>query len=294
MDFAVIDTETTGIHSSSDRIIEIAIVSMTMDGEIIDKYCTLINPERDVGPTSIHGISATDILKAPEFYQVAGDIVRRIRNKILVGHNLAFDWSFLRTEFALIGFHLPESHANHICTQSAMLRMGCSDRSLAGACRAFGVQQGNSHCALHDALATAALIGFIIREDASIVPAMRPDISWPEIAESHLVWGRDEARQWAMQNQKEPVRLGNLSGMTVCFSGESLAMISGRRISRSQAMKIAEDIGMLPRNSVSSKTDLLVVPDVNSQSSKSRRARELGVTIVDDITFWTHAGVKTD
>ena len=52
----VIDVETTGF-GTNDRLVEIAAVTLDPDSlETVDEYDTLINPERDVGPTHVHGI----------------------------------------------------------------------------------------------------------------------------------------------------------------------------------------------------------------------------------------------
>ena len=69
---AVVDVETTGLSPwRHDRIVEIAIVLVSPDGEIHAEYETLVNPKRDLGPTRIHQISASDVLRAPSFTDVA-------------------------------------------------------------------------------------------------------------------------------------------------------------------------------------------------------------------------------
>lgn len=64
--FAVVDVETTGLFpGGSDRILEIAVHRVRADGEVLDEYSTLVNPNRDVGPTHLHGIAAGDVIHAP-------------------------------------------------------------------------------------------------------------------------------------------------------------------------------------------------------------------------------------
>ncbi|TWT47056.1 DNA polymerase III subunit epsilon [Thalassoglobus neptunius] len=63
-EYAVVDVETTGMRST-DRVIEIGIVVLDRDLEVIDEYETLIDPMRDVGETSIHGISPKMLAGAP-------------------------------------------------------------------------------------------------------------------------------------------------------------------------------------------------------------------------------------
>jgi DNA polymerase-3 subunit epsilon len=54
----VVEVETTGVYRT-DRIVEIAIVTMDTCGNVIDEFETLVNPLRDPGPTWIHGVTAS-------------------------------------------------------------------------------------------------------------------------------------------------------------------------------------------------------------------------------------------
>lgn len=161
--FAVVDVETTGLFPHGhDRIVEIAVVHMTPSWDISDEYSTLVNPGRDVGPTSIHGISARDIISAPHFEDVAGDIADRLCDSALVGHNVEFDLGFLRAELARLDTDLPDMP--RICTLSLA---GCitpppANGRLASCCQALGIPHEHCHTALDDARATAHLFRGII------------------------------------------------------------------------------------------------------------------------------------
>ena len=86
-----IDCETTGF-SRHDRIVEFAAVEVDVaTGQVVDEIDTLINPERDVGPVDVHGVTASMVSAAPTFEEVAGALGRRLQGAILVAHNLAFD-----------------------------------------------------------------------------------------------------------------------------------------------------------------------------------------------------------
>lgn len=52
----VVDTETTGVYPS-DRIVETACVTLDLDGRVVDEFDTLVDPQRDVGPTWIHRVT---------------------------------------------------------------------------------------------------------------------------------------------------------------------------------------------------------------------------------------------
>jgi DNA polymerase-3 subunit epsilon len=66
--YTVIDLETTGLFPQKhDRVVEMAVVYLSDQGQTHGEWTTLVNPERDLGPTSIHGIKARDVLSAPTF-----------------------------------------------------------------------------------------------------------------------------------------------------------------------------------------------------------------------------------
>ena len=90
--YAVVDLETTGLWPQrSDRVLEIAIIQLDLGLAITDVWTTLVNPERDVGPVRLHGITASDVVDAPTFRQLASPLAARLSGAVLVGHNLRFD-----------------------------------------------------------------------------------------------------------------------------------------------------------------------------------------------------------
>jgi len=135
--YAVVDTETTGIHPGyHHRIAEIAIIHLDIDGSVADEWCTLVNPQRDLGPQSIHGIRAADVRRAPTFELIAGELVRRFSGRIPVAHNWPFDASHLAAEFARLGMVVPFDAGGGICTMSAAGRaLPRAGRSLMDCCR---------------------------------------------------------------------------------------------------------------------------------------------------------------
>ncbi len=49
--FAVVDVETTGLYPRTDRVVEVAVVHISADGQITGEFSTLMNLGRDVGLT---------------------------------------------------------------------------------------------------------------------------------------------------------------------------------------------------------------------------------------------------
>jgi DNA polymerase III epsilon subunit-like protein len=90
--YAVIDVETTGFSpAAGDRIVEVAIARVCAHGRIEDEYATLVDPGRDVGPVFVHGISNTEVLGAPTFADIAGELLDRMDGAVVVAHNATFE-----------------------------------------------------------------------------------------------------------------------------------------------------------------------------------------------------------
>lgn len=157
--YAVIDVETTGLAPRQNKVVEVAIVLSDSDGEVERTWSTLLNPERDLGPQHIHGISASDVLFAPTFADVAGHVSAMMTSRVVVAHNIRFDLGFLAAEYARLGQAATFTVDHGVCTmEQAATYLPRSGRSLADCCEAAGVPAGSWHSARDDALATAQLL----------------------------------------------------------------------------------------------------------------------------------------
>ncbi len=145
----VIDVETTGL-GSHDKIVEVAVITLDpTTWETVDEYDTLINPERDVGPTGIHGITASMVETAPVFGEIMAAVARRLHSAVPIAHNLAFDSRMLRSEFERSGITIDMGKG--LCTYRE------TREKLNMACERHGISLSHQHRALADARATAAL-----------------------------------------------------------------------------------------------------------------------------------------
>jgi len=161
---AVVDVETTGLSpSQGHRIVEIAVLVLDADGRVQDRFETLVNPRRDLGPVHIHGIRPSDVRDAPEFGDVAGHIAERIEGRAIVAHNARFDARFLAAEFERIGAPLPSLPC--ICTlELARATVLAPNYRLATVCAVCGLPVTPAHAAAHDADATAKLFVHLWRQ----------------------------------------------------------------------------------------------------------------------------------
>ena len=102
---AFIDIEATGMNLCKDRIVEIAIIRISIDNTKQVKR-KLINPQIAIpsSTTDIHGITNEMVKDAPIFRQVANEIKQFLENCDLGGYNSnRFDIPLLMEEFLRIG-----------------------------------------------------------------------------------------------------------------------------------------------------------------------------------------------
>jgi len=157
-----------------------------------------VNPGRDVGPTSIHGISASDVIDAPPFGAIAGDVVALLRHgRVLAGHNVSFDHNFLIREFERLSAPFPEVPLFCTCRQLGR-------QNLRACCEELGIvleDEGAYHSALFDARATARIVARLLAEDPSLLNLPPRLVEWPDLPKGLV---RPVPRRFARARRSEP------------------------------------------------------------------------------------------
>lgn len=174
---AVVDVETTGLFPSRhDRIIEIGIVVIRPDGDVSVEFESLVNPKRDIGPTSVHGLTSGHVLRAPKFEDIAGQILDTLSDTVaLAGHNVRFDYQFLKSEFDRLGCELP------VCQLLCTMQLA-GGGSLEHCCDTFAVDvAGSWHSALADAQAASRLLITLLQDQPKVYASLHTlkPIQWP-------------------------------------------------------------------------------------------------------------------
>ena len=149
--YVVVDVETTGGKQPQHRITEIGAVKI-INGEIIDKWSSLINPQRHISSfiTKLTGISNDMVKDAPLFSEVIDSLSLFMQNSVFVAHNVNFDYGFFKQEYQRLdrNFMMPK-----LCTVREMRKLfpGLKSYSLGNLCETFNISLENHHRALCDA-----------------------------------------------------------------------------------------------------------------------------------------------
>lgn len=102
-EFIVVDTETTGLDSVEDRIIELCALKYK-DGEVIDTFETLIDPEIVIQPhiTKINNITNEMVKGKPVIEEVMPKFLEFIGDMPLAAHNAKFDVKFINANLVYL------------------------------------------------------------------------------------------------------------------------------------------------------------------------------------------------
>jgi len=184
--FVVVDTETTGLDTASDHVIDVGAVRLDEDLEVVDRFTTLVDPGVPVPlfVSRLTGITDADLAGAPE----AGEALERLRAFVgdctLVGHNAAFDRDMLAAAARRSGTR-PLDGAWFDTLEAALLLFPELDRhALPVLVEEFGLDRP-AHRALPDAEATAEVLARLARRAAGLADVERhllESIHWAPLA----------------------------------------------------------------------------------------------------------------
>jgi DNA polymerase-3 subunit epsilon len=166
--FAVVDVETSGLSRRRHRLLQVAVVTVTGEGQVLDRWSSPLRPRFGrVGPTHIHGLTARDLREAPTFAAVAPELLRRLDGAVFTAHNAAFDWGFVARALRRAGYRPPD--ATRLCTARLSRSLATEEalsHRLADVCERHGVVITRAHDAAADAEATAAVLPLLFADGA--------------------------------------------------------------------------------------------------------------------------------
>lgn len=149
------DLETTGVDTATDRIVEISMVKVGVDGTKQVKT-RRINPEMPIPAeaTAVHGITDDDVRDEPTFRQIAKSLAQFIEGCDFGGFNSnRFDLPVLVEEFMRAGVEVDFKRRKFVDVQNIFHKK--EERTLVAAYRFYcGKELEAAHSADADTMAT--------------------------------------------------------------------------------------------------------------------------------------------
>ena len=282
-DWVAIDFETASTRGTPCQVGGVRMQA----GVEASVFSTLIYQPPDEFDTfniALHGITPATVKGAPHWPDVREQLLRFSGGAPLVAHNASFDIGVLRDASDICGLAWPP--VRYACTLGIARQVwpGLNTYSLRLLCHRLELSAvGRNHDALHDAQLAANLLVRAISERQvhtliELLEAVNMRLGDLDVDG----WHGSTLRQLRARDVLESVSAADADpaspfyGKTVVFTGE-LAMV--RRL----AWKLVAEVGGIPAENVTKKTDFLVsgyqdlvkLAQGETKSHKFRRAEEL-------------------
>lgn len=268
--YVILDTETTGLNPSSDKIIQLSAIKYDPSGTPVDFYNTYLNPGRPIpaGASRVNGITDDMVSNAPKAEEVRQAFLTFLGELLIVGYNVNFDLRFLYSTFGDVFDGWGYVDALSIARAS----LWTSDYKLETVASCIGFQPTSS---FHDSFTDCEAVAAVLQELGADLDNWNKEFHAVKCGEmypsryGHTVRPCDIERTTDLSSidPKNP-----FFGKTVVFTGDL-------RMSRAEAMQAAINLGASVKTSVSRKTDYLIVgkQDLNlvgedGMSTKERKA----------------------
>lgn len=310
LNFIAIDLETANYRRSS--ICEIGI-TVVKNSRIVETRNWLVRPEGneyDDFNIMIHGITPDMTKNSPSFKEVWKDVEPYLTDQVVVAHNTAFDMYAIRDaideqkgmKYTPFQFYCSLRAARYTI-------QGCYNYTLPVVCEYVGIDMDVHHRAADDSLACAELFIKCI-ENAEVnslsefqekydfkCGEFTSDTYRPQLANKKYTSS-------SVLKSLDPVEPSNFDesnyfyGKSVCFTGTCVFGI------RKDLLQKVANIGGIPTDSVTKKTDVLVVGlqdyrivGSEGMSSKQKKAEKLiqsgqNIEILSEIEFLDLFGIS--
>lgn len=265
--FVVIDIETTGLDPEYDEIIELGAFKVK-EGKITETFSKLVKPKYEISEfiTQLTGITNEMVANEPSIEVVLPQFLSFISDYKVVGHNINFDINFIydnSIRFLNTPFKNDFVDTLRLCRR---LYPQLSSHRLQFMCDYLDLKPTGSHRALLDCETTYKLYehikSYIIANNIDLTELFKPKRS-QKLSAKDIVAVNDEFDESNPLYDKHCVFTGTLS------------------IPRREAMQKVVDVGGVCEDSVTQKTNFLILGNLDynkckgSKSSKMKKAEKL-------------------
>ena len=268
--YIVFDIETTGLSSNWDEIIEISAIKI-VNGEQYAEFNTLVKPKEAISDfiSELTGITNDMVIDAPLIENVLPEFYDFVGDAILVGHNINFDIDFINCAGLKhnIGKILSNFYVDTLKISKRLLP-GLDHHRLKDITNALGIDYQNAHRAHNDCVFTYQCL-----EKMREIDKENPELLTlepPKHKARHFVKSADISTQNTEFDEDSPIY-----GKVVIITGALKLM------TRAEAMQVIVDLGGINGDTVTKKTDYLVIGNndycnsiKDGKSTKQKKAEQ--------------------
>lgn len=163
--YTVIDLEMTGLSAKTDKIIEIGAVRYR-DNQPVSEYSALICPQIPIPQKVAELTGITDEMLAENGIaqdDAVSGLLQFIGEDVVVGHNVIFDYSFLK-QWATNNKRPLELMACDTLKIARVLLADTQSKTLEKLCEYYQIARNHAHRALDDSMQTGLLFEHLKKE----------------------------------------------------------------------------------------------------------------------------------
>lgn len=287
--FVVLDVETTGLDASCS-IIEVGAICY--DRGDCARFCSLIQPYHwpwmpegvfiDPYITALTGITNEMLQDAPTEDAVIPDLLAFIGNDVIIGHNVNFDVNFVYDAAERLGLHFKNDFIDTLRISRKQLPE-LDHHRLQDIAAALNVPQSAAHRSMEDCETTLACYLELQRR----ILAEMSEEAFISLFDRRGRGGKSRVDAFlAGADLPELIEVDDspIFGKIVVFTGAL------ERLPRADAMALVARLGGIPSDSLTRKTNVLVIGNrdfsssvKNGKSNKMKKAEELAAKGADII-----------
>lgn len=270
-DYAVIDIETTGLSPDYDQIIEVSAIKFS-NGNQEDSFSSLINPGRPIDSfiTELTGITNEMLATAPQPEEVLSSFYDFVSDSILLGWAVSFDINFL---YDNCEYYLSKAFTNDFIDAMRIARKeqpNFPHHRLKDIAEYYGIHPDRAHRAFDDCI-TCNECYLALKQEI---------VSRGEDLDSYYLKFKKHRHKLkasdivATQDTIDPDH--PLFGKVCVFTGVL------EKMTRTEAMQLVANIGAIPGDGVTKKTNYLILGNNDycstikgGKSTKQKKAEEL-------------------
>lgn len=171
-DYVAFDLETTGLDIENDYVIEIGALKV-INGKVCDRFIEFVKPPILISSriTGITGITNEMVEHARNTEEIFRDFINFCDGYTLVGHNILFDYKFVKKYAMTYGFSFEKTGIDTLRI-ARKVHKEMESKSLGNLCAHYSIVNQSAHRAYHDALATAKLYHILAHDFESTYPEL--------------------------------------------------------------------------------------------------------------------------
>ena len=271
-EYVVIDIETTGLSPEYDEIIEIGAIKIK-DNEVVGEYNSLVKPKQKISSfiENLTGITNEMVQDAPKIKDILPKFKEFILDNYILGYNVNFDINFLYDAFFKeINIELKNNYIDVLRIARLVIKKSeVQNRKLKNMAKYFKIDIEKLHRTQNDCILTF-----------QVFLKLQEVINQKYGSLESFIEERKKVKYIDIKNITPDIE--NINEDNPCYDNEFVFTGTLEKMNRKDAMQLVVNLGGKLGNSVTKKTNFLVMGELdysktitNEKSSKIIKAEEL-------------------